>query len=95
MRTRVFKSGNSQAVRIPKELQLPAGLKEVEIEAVPGGFLIRRPVEPTMTLSELFQAMGPNWFPDGQRPDPGEEPERNWPGLESEQYKDELHKDAA
>lgn len=29
MITRVFKSGNSQAVRIPKELQLPEG--EVEI----------------------------------------------------------------
>lgn len=30
MRTRVFKRGNSQAVRIPKELQFPAGVKEVD-----------------------------------------------------------------
>lgn len=78
MRTRVFKSGNSQAVRIPAELALPPEVKEVEIEAVPGGFIVRQPVERKMKLSDIFAAMGPEWFPDGKRPDPGEEPERNW-----------------
>ena len=80
MRTaKVFKSGNSQAVRIPRELQLPAGEQEVEIEAVPGGLLIRLSERRKLArLSEIFAAMGPDWFPDGQRPDPGEELERNW-----------------
>lgn len=84
MRTRVFKSGNSQAVRIPKELQLPPGLKEVEIEAVPGGFFIRQPAEPTMKLSEIFRAFGPGFMPEG-RPDPGEEVERDWPWLKEDE----------
>ncbi|MDP1653978.1 MAG: hypothetical protein Q8L56_14760 [Rhodocyclaceae bacterium] len=78
MRTRVFRSGNSQAVRIPCELQLPPDVKEVEIEAQPWGFVIRRPAESGMKLSEIFAAMGPNWFPDGKRPDPGEEADRDW-----------------
>jgi len=79
MRTRVFKSGNSQAVRIPKEMQLPPEVKEVEIEVVPEGVLIRLGErKPLRRLSELFAAMGPDWFPGGQRPDPGEEVERDW-----------------
>jgi virulence-associated protein VagC len=32
MLTRVFKSGNSMAVRIPKELAFPAEVQDVEIE---------------------------------------------------------------
>ncbi len=77
MRTRVFKSGNSQAVRIPKELQLPPEVTDVEIEARPWGFVIRRPSEKGMKLSEIFAAFGPNFMPEG-RPDPGEDVERDW-----------------
>ncbi|MBK8676131.1 MAG: AbrB/MazE/SpoVT family DNA-binding domain-containing protein [Cellvibrionales bacterium] len=43
MQTRVFKSGNSQAVRIPKELGFPDGLQDVEIERR-GDELIIRPL---------------------------------------------------
>ena len=45
MRTRVFKNGNSLAVRLPSELALPEG--EVEIERR-GNELIIRPVESTL-----------------------------------------------
>jgi antitoxin VapB len=41
MRTRVFRSGNSQAVRIPKELSFDPAVNEVEIERHAGGLLIR------------------------------------------------------
>ena len=83
MRTRVFRSGNSQAVRIPVELQLPAEVSEVEIEAMPGGELLIRPAVRRLTgLAENFSAMGAlGWFPNGQRPDPGEEFERDWGAL--------------
>ncbi|MDO9226820.1 MAG: AbrB/MazE/SpoVT family DNA-binding domain-containing protein [Pseudomonadota bacterium] len=81
MRTRVFKSGNSQAVRIPKEMQLPSEVKEVEIEVVPEGVLIRLEPRRLTGLAAKFAALGgPDMFPDG-RPDPGEEPERNWAPL--------------
>lgn len=84
MRTRVFKSGNSQAVRIPKELQLPPDLKEVEIEAVPGGVLIRLENRKLTGLAAKFSALGAlGVFADG-RPDPGDEGERAWDGLGGE-----------
>lgn len=43
MLTRVFKSGNSLAVRIPKELAIAMTSQEVEIERV-GNALVVRPV---------------------------------------------------
>jgi antitoxin VapB len=43
MLTRVFKSGNSLAVRIPKELAIAEASQEVEIERV-GNTLVVRPV---------------------------------------------------
>ncbi len=59
MRTRVFKSGNSQAVRIPVELQLPPGVKEVEIEATPGGDLVlRRGLRRLSGRARRWSAMG-------------------------------------
>ncbi|MBV5345697.1 MAG: AbrB/MazE/SpoVT family DNA-binding domain-containing protein, partial [Rhodoferax sp.] len=48
MLTRVFKSGNSLAVRIPKELAIVDGAQDVEIERV-GNTLVVRPVaQPTL-----------------------------------------------
>lgn len=81
MRTRVFKSGNSQAVRIPKELQFPAEVKEVDIEARPWGFVIRRPGRQLTGLAAKFAAFGPDFMADG-RPDPGEDAERDWSWME-------------
>ena len=51
MLTRVFKSGNSLAVRIPSELAFLHPSKEVEIERV-GNTLVLRPVE-AETLADL------------------------------------------
>ena len=39
---RIFKSGGSQAVRIPKEFRLPG--KEVRIRQIEGGKLVLEPV---------------------------------------------------
>jgi antitoxin VapB len=41
--TKIFKSGGSQAVRIPKEYRLPGN--EVRIRQVPGGGLLIEPVK--------------------------------------------------
>ena len=51
MLTRMFKSGNSLAVRIPKELAFLGPADEVEIERV-GNTLVLRPVEDE-TLADL------------------------------------------
>ena len=53
MLTRVFKSGNSMAVRIPKELAFDENIQEVEIERI-GNTLVIRPVE----AQTLADAMG-------------------------------------
>lgn len=76
MLTRCFKSGNSWAVRIPRELAsgLPA---EVQIERVGDTLTIR----PTVTRSlagalGVFARFGAEFLPDG-RP-PSDEISRDW-----------------
>lgn len=61
MLTKVFKSGNSLAVRIPKELAIVDGAQEVDIERV-GNTLVVRPLE-RQTLAGLGDALGA--FPEG------------------------------
>jgi antitoxin VapB len=39
--TKTFKSGNSVAVRLPKELGIPEGV-ELEIDEAGGGWMVRR-----------------------------------------------------
>jgi antitoxin VapB len=51
MQTRVFKSGNSLAVRIPKELAFAPGVQDVEIERQ-GDTLVLRPIQ-RRTLADL------------------------------------------
>ncbi|MDZ4255092.1 MAG: AbrB/MazE/SpoVT family DNA-binding domain-containing protein [Sulfuritalea sp.] len=77
MRTRIFKSGNSQAVRIPKDLQLPPEVKEVDIEQRPWGFVIRHRGRRLTGLAAKFAAFGPDFLPEG-RPAQGDEEERDW-----------------
>jgi len=78
MKTKVFKSGNSLAVRIPKELSsLTEAGKEILIEKV-GETLVIRPIE-TETLSELaslFAQFTPGLMADGRAF--MEEPDRDW-----------------
>jgi len=52
--TKTFKSGNSVAVRLPRDLDIPEGV-EVEIEQHEEGFVIRR--KPRMTMKELVEAL--------------------------------------
>lgn len=65
--TRIFKSGNSQAVRIPKELQFERMDILLEIERH-GDTLILRPQRRSMReILDRFLALGPSPdFPDRQ-----------------------------
>jgi antitoxin VapB len=70
MRTRVFQSGNSQAVRIPKELQFDQLDIEYEIERQ-GDRLIITPVgKPLTDVLDLFAAFSDDFMAQG-RPDQG------------------------
>ncbi len=62
--TRVFKSGNSQAVRIPHEFQLD--VSEVEISRR-GDELIIRPVQKNLTKAfNLITEMSDDFMEDGR-----------------------------
>jgi antitoxin VapB len=52
--TKAFKSGNSVAVRLPKELGITEGM-ELEIDNRPDGVLIRR--KPKYTGHDLVEAL--------------------------------------
>lgn len=60
--TRVFKSGNSQAVRLPKEFQLSS--KEVEIFKRNNDIIIREKPENLAQAYELLTKLGKELFPD-------------------------------
>ena len=82
MLTRVFKSGNSLAIRIPKELAIAEASQDVEIERV-GNTLVVRPVE-TQTLGDLmevFAMFSPDFMAEGR--EFHEEHERDWGGFGS------------
>jgi antitoxin VapB len=68
MITRVFKSGNSLAVRIPKELAIVTAAQDVEIERQ-GETLVVRPIR-RRTLSGLlrkFAAFTPDYMAAGRQ----------------------------
>ena len=82
MLTRVFKSGNSMAVRIPKELAFADNIQEVEIERI-GNTLVVRPVEP-QTLADVMDICAmftPDFMADGRDESP--EVERDWEAFGS------------
>lgn len=76
MRTRVFQSGNSQAVRIPKELQFEQLDVEYEIERQGVGKasptenrLIITPIGPQLIEAmELFAAFSDDFMVEGRPP---------------------------
>lgn len=59
--TKTFKSGNSVAVRLPKELGIEAGV-DVELDERPEGILIRR--RPKRTGRDLVEALAKLPKPD-------------------------------
>lgn len=77
MRTKVFKSGNSLAIRLPKELAIADVAQEVEIERV-GNTLVVRPVEqPSLAgIGEIFAMFSADFMATGR--DFYEERERDW-----------------
>ena len=77
MLTRVFKSGNSLAVRIPKELAFADGVQDVEIERV-GNTLVLRPVvqETIGDLTPILSMFSHNFMAGGR--EFHEQRERDW-----------------
>lgn len=77
MLTRVFKSGNSLAVRIPKELAFLDPADEVDIERV-GNTLVLRPIE-RETLADvpaILASFPKSFMAEGR--DFHEQKERDW-----------------
>ena len=83
MLTRVFKSGNSLAVRIPKELAIVEAGQEIEIEQV-GNTLVVRPVqkETLEDLMDIFASFPKSFMAEGRKFH--EQKERDWSGLGKE-----------
>ncbi|BDI05168.1 type II toxin-antitoxin system VapB family antitoxin [Sphaerotilus microaerophilus] len=69
MRTRIFKSGHSLAVRIPRELAFADDVQEVEIDRV-GNTLVLRPAQPRTLadLGELLAMFSPHFLSKGREP---------------------------
>lgn len=79
MLTRVFKSGNSLAIRIPKELAIAEESQEVEIERVGNSLVVRPVVQETLEdLPEIFAMFSPNFMAEGR--EFHEQKERDWGG---------------
>jgi len=77
MLTRIFKSGNSLAVRIPKELAIAEAAQEVEIERV-GDTLVVRPVarETLAGIGDIFAMFSDDFMAAGR--EFHEERDRDW-----------------
>lgn len=75
-RTRLYRNGASQAVRIPKELAYP---EDIEVELIRrGDEVIVRPVERRLAgLGKALRQMGDAM--QGFERDEGEHQERDWP----------------
>lgn len=77
MLTRIFKSGNSLAVRIPKELAIAEASQEVEIERVGNTLVVRPVVQQTLAgIGEIFAMFSPDFMAEGR--EFHEEQERDW-----------------
>ena len=77
MLTRVFKSGNALAVRIPKAFAIVEAGQQIEIEKV-GNTLVLRPVERRKLtgIAEAFAAFPPGFMAEGRKFH--EQKERDW-----------------
>jgi antitoxin VapB len=67
MLTRIFKSGNSQAVRIPKDLNFDSDIQEVEIERKNDALIIRPQRKRSLAgLMERFAAFPTDFMIEGR-----------------------------
>ena len=75
--SRVFKSGNSQAVRIPRELAYDDIGQEVEVERKGDTLLIRPVYRKKLTgIADVFAMFSPDFMADGR--EFHEQEERDW-----------------
>ncbi len=80
MLTRIFKSGNSLAMRIPKELGFVDAAQDVEVERVGNTLVVRPVVHQTLSdLGEIFASFSPSFMAEGR--EFHEERERDWTGV--------------
>ena len=80
MLTRVFKSGNSLAVRIPKELGFVDAAQDVEVERVGNTLVLRLVAHETLAdIGKIFGMFSPGFMADGR--EFHEEQERNWGAI--------------
>lgn len=67
MRTRIFKIGSFQAVRIPEELASGADVRDVEIERVGNALVVRPRVDRTLAdLDDLLAEFSPHFMAGGR-----------------------------
>lgn len=77
MLTRIFKSGNSLAVRIPKELQFGEPMQDVEIERKGDALVIRPVARRTLAgVMDKFAAFPADFMAEGR--ELHEQQERDW-----------------
>lgn len=77
MLSRVFKSGNSLAVRIPKELGFVDAAQDVEVERVGNTLVLRLVGQETLAgVGEIFSMFSADFMADGR--EFHEELERDW-----------------
>ena len=77
MLTRVFKSGNSLAIRIPKELAIADVADEVEIERIGNSLVVRLAHRRSLSgIAEIFSLFSPDFMSGGR--EFHEELEREW-----------------
>ena len=69
--TRVFKSGNSQAVRIPREFQLD--VSEVEIFRRNDELVLRKKKDSLIDVLDIFADMPDDFMVDGRNEQPPQE----------------------
>ena len=72
-RTRVFQSGNSQAVRLPKEFSVRS--HELEIFRRGDEIVLREPAEGLTRAFELLAGLPDDFFSDGRKDDPPQDRE--------------------
>jgi antitoxin VapB len=65
MITKVFESGNSQAVRIPQELRLDT--KEVEIFRRGDELVLRKPAKTLAHVVDLLASLPPDFMKGGRK----------------------------
>lgn len=86
MLTRIFKSGNSLAVRIPKELGFADIAQDVEVERVGNTLVLRLVEQETLAdIGKVFAMFSPSFMAQGR--EFHEEHERDWGNVSPVQVK--------